>query len=207
MAVIKDGGGFYLQPAIKLPLLRFMEMLTLQSQTLFCQGHVNNLHSALWIYWQMDILSNRALQTRKQVLKKATGSCLYGILVAPHLKISFIPEMTLIPSPPIPCPQQLNVCLLTAFDDGCTDLTTFGQFVYKPFQHSRCLCKSEICWNASHPVGSSFFNHIPLCRHCVFVILCNLPYWLSAHTHPFLCLSISDLNLFFPQSDLSPHCG
>lgn len=30
----------------------------------------------------MDILSNRALQTEKQALKKATASCLYDILVA-----------------------------------------------------------------------------------------------------------------------------
>lgn len=65
MAVIKYGRSFYLQPVIKLPLLRFIEMLAPQSQ-----GHVNNLHSAFWIYWQMDILSNRALQTGKQALKK-----------------------------------------------------------------------------------------------------------------------------------------
>lgn len=71
MAVIKYSLGFYLQPVIKLPLSRFMEMLAPQSKTLFCQGHVNNLHSAFWIYWRMDILSNRALQTRKQVLKKS----------------------------------------------------------------------------------------------------------------------------------------
>lgn len=31
MAVIKYGGGFYLQPVIKLPLLQFMEMLAPQS--------------------------------------------------------------------------------------------------------------------------------------------------------------------------------
>ena len=46
MAVIKYGKGFYLQPVIKLPLLRFMEMLAPQSYNPFCQGHVNNLHSA-----------------------------------------------------------------------------------------------------------------------------------------------------------------
>lgn len=38
MAVIKYGRDFYLQPVIKLPLLRFMEMLALQSQTLFSKG-------------------------------------------------------------------------------------------------------------------------------------------------------------------------
>ncbi len=43
----------------------------------------------------MDIWSNRALQTGKQVLKKATVSCLYGILVAAcgsSLRLSSISE-------------------------------------------------------------------------------------------------------------------
>lgn len=52
----------------------------------FFQGHVNTLRCAFWIYWQMDILSNRALQTGKQALKKATAPCLYGTLVAAWLE-------------------------------------------------------------------------------------------------------------------------
>lgn len=86
MAVIKYGMGFYLQPVIKLPLPDLWRCLPHRAKPFFCQGHVNNLHGAFWIYWQMDILSNRALQTGKQVLKKASVSCLYDILVAPWLQ-------------------------------------------------------------------------------------------------------------------------
>lgn len=43
MAVLKYGSDFYLQPVIKLPLLRFMEMLAPTEPDPFCQGHVYNL--------------------------------------------------------------------------------------------------------------------------------------------------------------------
>ena len=69
MAVIKYASMFYLQPVIKLPPRQFMEAFAPQcwSPEPLCQGHVNNLCWALWSYWQMDILSDRLLQTGKWV--------------------------------------------------------------------------------------------------------------------------------------------
>lgn len=59
----------------------------------------------------MDILSNRALQTGKQALKKATPSCLYDILVAAWAQ----PEAFLhLGDPPklLPC-ADIFLCLST----------------------------------------------------------------------------------------------
>ena len=69
MAVIKYASMFYLQPVIKLPPRQFMEAFAPQcwSPEPLCQGQVNNLCWALWSYWQMDILSDRLLQTGKWV--------------------------------------------------------------------------------------------------------------------------------------------
>lgn len=82
MAVIKYGGGLLFTTCNKTASAAIYGDACPTELNHFCQGHVNNLCGAFWIYWQMDILSNRALQTGKQVLKKAIVSCLYGILVA-----------------------------------------------------------------------------------------------------------------------------
>lgn len=48
IAVVKNGRNVYLQPAVKLPLVRFMSTLGLQQPApfFFCQGHTNTLHTA-----------------------------------------------------------------------------------------------------------------------------------------------------------------
>lgn len=66
MAVLKYGSGFYLQPVIKLPLLRFMEMLAPTEPDPFCQGHVNNLHRFIFEYigrWTFCLIEHRKLES------------------------------------------------------------------------------------------------------------------------------------------------
>ncbi len=89
IAVVKNGRTVYLQPAVKLPLVRFMPTLGPQRQPrffFFCQGHANTLHTTFELRRWMSYLTTDFGNARWawKINQKGGRNCLQ--FASPHVE-------------------------------------------------------------------------------------------------------------------------